>query len=376
MDATVRKSEMNENEMLQTSVSGRVQSALTSVLARVPYGSRLYGTNTPESDYDYKVLYLPKFDDVLLGRSFSNFKARFNPDGSVLLGDGPMPDNGYEMEFVALQTFMRDFLFGQTYAVEMAFAMVHGFGEHGGDVKAFNKTLELVKTLVNDWQSDNVSGMVGFAMKQTFDYVHRGQRLNEAQLFLTTLEEVGGKVSLVKNCERLDSLFNGRRVLDHVNDVGNSTYPGRFSMKRVVNGKREEDALCFAGRTYVESTPLSEMLANLRRMVKSYGTRSTSAAVHQVDSKSLMHAVRVYQQVLELLGTGTLTFPRPNRDELLGVKSLTTPMEEVVEKLKSLDAQVQTMVEDHPPRLNELQVDFDKFSVLTLFNLYVTERSA
>lgn len=158
---------MNEMELLANSESSRVQSAMTSMLARVPYGSRLYGTNTPESDYDYKVLYLPKFNDVLLGRQFTNFKARFDAEGNVLTDPGAqMPANGYEMEFVALQTFMRDWLVGQTYAVEMAFALVHGFGEHE-DANVLNDTVDLVKDMVEYWQSKNVAGMVGFAMKQT-----------------------------------------------------------------------------------------------------------------------------------------------------------------------------------------------------------------
>lgn len=363
---------MNEMELLANSESSRVQSAMVSMLARVPYGSRLYGTNTPESDYDYKVLYLPKFNDVLLGRQFTNFKARFDAEGKVLTDPGAqMPANGYEMEFVALQTFMRDWLVGQTYAVEMAFALVHGFGEHE-DANVLNDTVDLVKDMVEYWQSKNVAGMVGFAMKQTFDYVHRGQRLKEAQLFLDLLNKVTGHVSLVKDRERMDSsvAYSNMTVLDFVYEEGERVYPGRFTKSRVKNGNREENALGFAGRTYVESTPLSEMLANLNRMVKQYGARSTAAAEHTVDSKSLMHAVRVYQQVLELLGTGNVAFPRPNRDELLGVRNLTTPMEVVVKLLTDLDAEVQKVVEANPPQVQQMQKGYEAFTVLALMARY------
>lgn len=362
---------MEQNEMLNSSESTRVHSAMKNMLACVPYGSRLYGTSTPTSDYDYKMLYLPKFEDVLLGRQFTNFKARFNEDGSVLSDDAAqMSDNGYEMEFVALQTFMRDWLVGQTYAVEMAYALLQGFGEHDDPV-VLAETVSLVHNMVEHYQSHNVAGMVGFAMKQTFDYVHRGQRLKEVTLFRDTLQSVLGNVTLVKERERLDSMFGDKRVLDFAYEVGVAAFPGRFEKKVVVNGRREEDAVVFAGRTYVESTPLSEMMSNLNRMVKQYGARSTSAAENTVDTKSLMHAVRVYQQVLELLQTGKVTFPRPNRDELLGVRNLTTPLEEVVERLRQLDAEVQEVVKEHPSKVQELTADFEAFTVLSLLNRYM-----
>ena len=40
-----------------------------NILARVVYGSRLYGTSTPESDADYRAVYLPPLRDVVLGRA-------------------------------------------------------------------------------------------------------------------------------------------------------------------------------------------------------------------------------------------------------------------------------------------------------------------
>ena len=41
---------------------------LVNELLRTVYGSHLYGTSTPSSDFDYKVVYLPPLEDVLLGK--------------------------------------------------------------------------------------------------------------------------------------------------------------------------------------------------------------------------------------------------------------------------------------------------------------------
>lgn len=367
--------EQNVTELTGTSEMTRVQSALNGLLFRIPYGSRLYGTQTPTSDYDYKCLYLPQVKDILLGRKLTNFKARFTADGVAITDPGAkMPDNGYEMEFIAVQTFMKDWLVGQTYAVEMAYAVQHGFVEDSKGALA-DMMREMITDMAENWRSYAVSGMVGFAMKQTFDYVHRGQRLKEAQLFLDVLNELSGNVTLVKDRERLDSTVlladnPEMTALEYAYKKGVETYPERFTMSRVKNGNREENAIGFAGRTYVESTPLSEMLANMNRMVKQYGARSNAAAEHTVDSKSLMHAVRVYQQVLELLGTGTVTFPRQNREQLLGIRELTTSSEEVVKLLVDLDNQVMEAQKLHPPKVEELKDDYDEWMFSSLLDLY------
>ena len=92
-------------------------------LFKTVYGSRLYGTNTPTSDTDQKAVYLPELSDVLLGRKLQTHKKRFNADGSPLADDGtPMPDNGVETEYIPFQVFCRDYLNGQTYALEVVMA--------------------------------------------------------------------------------------------------------------------------------------------------------------------------------------------------------------------------------------------------------------
>jgi len=64
-----------------------------------------------------------------------------------------------------------------------------------------------------------------------------------------------------------------------------------------------------------------------------------------VDWKSLSHAVRVYQQVIELLETGFITFPRKNAKFLLDVKKGHHDIEDIKKLLASLDDKVNALLE-------------------------------
>lgn len=43
-------------------------NAENNLVVRVEFGSHLYGTNTPASDHDYKSVFIPSAEDILLQR--------------------------------------------------------------------------------------------------------------------------------------------------------------------------------------------------------------------------------------------------------------------------------------------------------------------
>lgn len=319
-------------------------------LLKVVYGSHLYGTNTPASDLDEKVVYLPDLDDVLLGRKLRTYKTRVDADGNPVSDTAQMPDGGVEVEYVPFQTFCRDFLNGQTYALECAFAHLAQPGS----------TLEWVHQLVEKFLTCNVSSMAGFAKKQTLDYVHRGVRLEKARKLLVTLD-------LLLESEKegfFKDVATGQLRLDHVKGTKVLHVVAKeagLELGTTVNSGRTMETLKLNGRDYLETTTVEHLRTAVQKLVDSYGHRTQAAAEAEVDRKSLMHAVRVYQQSLELLQTGAMTFPRPNAAELLAVKT-TTPLEEVKQRLLSLEAQLETGLESSKllqSKTPELEAAFD-----------------
>lgn len=324
-------------------------------LFTLAYGSHLYGTNTPTSDYDYKTVYLPAFRDVLLGRKLPTFKVRVDATGAPVADNQPMPDGGTETEFVPLQTFCRDFLNGQTYALELAFARLQQ-----------PECEPWVKELVEKFTTCNVSSMAGFAMKQTFDYVHRGVRLEKARALLAVLtdllQNVGTQVTL-----RLDTPWAESET--HLDEVVRRT---GCELGTTVNNGREMRTLKLNGRDYLETTTVEHLRTAVQKLVDSYGHRTAAAAEAEVDRKSLMHAVRVYQQALELLQTGRMRFPRVNVKQLLHVKT-TQSLEEVKALLLNLEASLEATMETAkvlPAKTPEMEAEFEAWLLKQLVQHY------
>lgn len=89
-----------------------------TTLFKTRYGSWLYGTNTPTSDLDYKHIVLPYLDDLLVGKRVKNEVEKTNTEKNTR-NSAEDVDN----EYIPLQVFAHDFLGGQTYALELAFAV-------------------------------------------------------------------------------------------------------------------------------------------------------------------------------------------------------------------------------------------------------------
>jgi hypothetical protein len=335
----------------------------------VTYGSRLYGTHTATSDTDVKAVFLPPIDDVLLGKRLVATKKRYDEYGKPVPDNASMPEKGTETEYIPFQTFVRDFVAGQTYAVEVAYAALLD-GPSSFDPVSLRE-FELLKELVDKFGNNEVYSMVGFAMKQTFDYVHRGERLNEAVRVRDVLQTLLGRAVWLQNVHelRLDTplqFADGELALDYV--ARNTGLPLGTS----TNNNKVMRTLELNGRSYLETTSVKHVVDQLNKLIVQYGERSTRAAETDVDYKSLSHAVRVYQQAIELLDTGTLTFPRSNAKFLLAVKSGQVPLEEVKELLKALDVEVQEKMVTSSVRRKtpELVEESERWLLKTLRELY------
>ena len=88
------------------------------MIVKIKFGSHLYGTNTPTSDLDYKSVYVPEGDDILLQRVQHSirFGGRTKQEGERNTADDV--DN----ECYSLQYYLQLLSEGQTGAIDMLFA--------------------------------------------------------------------------------------------------------------------------------------------------------------------------------------------------------------------------------------------------------------
>lgn len=292
-------------------------------LAVLKFGSRLYGTERPESDTDYVVIHLPTFESMFYGES-NSYKEKYYPDGSEANPNAVMGADCVEVEYVALNDFVTRVVAGEVKSIEILFGIVQGRFE-SVDAEFF----QLCTTVTNTPGCLKTGSMVGFAKKSTMDYVLRSERRNAIGDVIDFLSKFDAEL-------RLDTIVDGVRIIDH---VMNAKFENVTFSKVPITSKssRLVDSMELSGRQFMETTPLRFVMESLRNVFKSFGSRVQSVQRGDVvEMKSFCHAFRTYQQAIELINTNTITFPRPNRVELLKIRNGEINVDDMLSQLKSL----------------------------------------
>lgn len=257
------------------------------MILTIPCGSTLYGTTTPDSDVDYKHIYLPKFEDILLGKRIKNEQITTGNNHSKNGADDE------DKEYVAIQTFMDDFFDGQSYALEIAF----GIKNKSIEFKEYDDTYfssYVIEILINKFLTRDVKSMVGFAYSQAIKYGLKGNRLRAFEYFTNSLDDYDQDIKL-SEIENLDSIIDDKFIKRD---------------EYIVNEDEEyEPCLDVGGKIYPLHIKVSTAKRRAEKAIQKYGERSKKAIDSGVDWKSLHHALRVSFQTVELLLDGTITLP-------------------------------------------------------------------
>lgn len=320
------------------------------------YGSRLYGTQTPTSDLDLKHVYLPELNDMLLGKQLSNKVKKTNTVKNTRNSADDVDE-----EFIPVQVFARDFMMGQTYALELAFAVdgthaeqrlycyseMFGFDDESyrwfqttGDI-AFLPFYRFVRELRGMFLTSNIKALMGYAVNQASLYSFKGERLNAAREVLEILKEL----ELADETARLGA---------HAEDARWKSlavkYPKYFKVTEYDIGDGQMRP-CF---TLLEKTlPFTNDIRMSYKVVKNlvdkYGTRADAASADNVDWKATMHALRIVDEGLQLLEHQVMLFPFEQAyvDRLLSIKRGEVPLEEVKAELDEKLERLKTLEHDH-----------------------------
>lgn len=334
-------------------------------LAVITHGSHLYGTSTPDSDWDFKAVYLPPLADMIRGVSLKVHRYKHNADGTPLGENASMPPGGFEVEYTPVQKFFQDYLDGQAYAVEFIYGvkagahLVHAPAVY--DSVEWNRHAQFVnlcKKISEYYVHANVQSMVGFALKQTFDYVQRAERMDRARAVLALVDTCIAASGQDPKRVRLDYkvTLSGQefKILDYLIQHGD------LGRKTLVQHEREVPTLVLNDRDYMETSPLWDFRNAVVKLIDKYGERvkkvATDEDAQKTEWKSMSHAVRVFQQVLEVLRVGNITFPRKNVQEILAIKMGQVPKAVVGAQLKALIEEV-----DATAALTTLPLSDEKF---------------
>jgi len=328
-----------------------------TTLFKTMFGSRLYGTNTPQSDIDWKEIFLPKKSMLLTGRQVRNVVITTGGDKTRNTKDD------VDQEFIPIQVFAKDFIGGQTYAVELAFAALaeeHLAGQEVYDLEF----LDFVHELTEKFLTSNIKAMIGYAMNQAQIYGIKGTRLASVRKFTDKLHAAtcSGEFSGKDKLEVIDSwlLANEDKYLFK------TTYE---------NMDKKHPGVSVLEKVYPYSITIEEAIIRTEGLMGKYGSRAAEAeAANGMDWKATSHAVRITQQAIKLLREHRLQFPFPkeNVEQLLMIKRGELSVEEAKALLEGLMDELDKVKDTTtlPSRDVKMEQEFDQWLEEWMFRFY------
>lgn len=268
----------------------------------IKFGSHLYGTSTPASDVDYKSVFIPSARDIILQR----VKGTVTTHRQKAIGEKNYAGE-VDIESHSLQRFLQLAADGQTVALDVLFspdwAMVEPCADEWREIMAHRHRLLTKKS----------ASFVGYVRTQSNKYGIKGSRVAAARgalELLTAAIEVHGTTAKLEVVDGLVTSFvksHEFTTLMPIENTGTKTIVMHWEV---------------CGRKMPYAASIKNAWGIMKAMVDEYGKRALMAETQQgVDWKALSHAVRIGTQALELLETGNITFPLPNAQHVIDIKT-------------------------------------------------------
>lgn len=176
-----------------------------NIIVMMKFGSHLYGTATPDSDLDYKGIFLPTRDEILLNRvpqSFNECTKKGNEARNT--------SDDVDTEIYSLHYFLKLACEGQTVALDMLHAPKNMLLQSSW----IWESLVYYRTL---FYTKNLQAFVGYARRQAAKYGIKGSRLNAVQdviAFLSKISMSGDGHQGYRLCDVWNHLPRGEHIHD------------------------------------------------------------------------------------------------------------------------------------------------------------------
>jgi len=299
---------------------------MSNLIMKCLFGSHLYGLQTPSSDKDYKGIYLPERDNLLLGNYAKHYSQSTGDNKSKNTADD------IDVEIFSLPYFIELACKGETVAIDMLHADISNVQSSAESYEDYlSWSVGIWKELLAErtkFYTKDMKACVGYARKQANKYGVKGSRMgdvekvinwlrfskNEEQRFTTTIRQV----------------YTQLPTSEFIKLVSQDTKQGELRFYEI------------CGRKYQDTLTLEQLLAHAQGIYDEYGDRAKMAKLDLgVDWKAVSHALRASYQMLGILRDGDFDYPLPQTEFLLAVK--TGQLNFVNEVQPELESVIQTI---------------------------------
>ncbi|UPW42463.1 hypothetical protein EBPHNEJP_00165 [Salmonella phage CF-SP2] len=314
------------------------------------FGSHLYGTSTPESDVDFKEIFVPNARDILLGRAMNH--TNFNTNNTETKNTKDDVDH----ELYSLKYFFHLAATGETVALDML---------HTPPELVVKSDLPDVWKFIQDnrWRfyTTNMKSYLGYVRKQAAKYGVKGSRLAALRRVLEIINDVPEQ--WVDYPE--DDIVRVRRT--KVEDIKHRLPENEFCEWVFHNHEKTGPQTFYTvlGRKYQTTLSVIELKQSLNKLDSEYGERARKAEANEgIDWKALSHAYRAGYQLKEIYKTGDLKYPLCTAPFILEIKQGLIPFKDVQASLEDIVDEVEAlaMVASKNGMPNKIDMTFwDKF---------------
>ncbi len=304
-------------------------------IVKAYFGSHLYGTSTPESDVDFKEIYVPHARDILTGNVKEHMSKNTNNTSSKNTKDD------VDHELYSLKYFFKLAADGETVALDML---------HTPPSLVVKSDLPDVWKYIQDNRSrfytTNMKSYLGYVRKQASKYGVKGSRLAVLRQALKRSNEWG-------------QYFDNGAVI-RLSHMKNVLPVGEFaSWVETENEKTGKQTFySLLDRKFQDTLTNKEFNAILVKLEENYGERARKAEANEgIDWKALSHACRGGLQLLEIYKTGDLVYPLQDAPFILDVKLGKHTFKTVQEFLEDIVDQVEQASEQAAKNGMQQKVD-------------------
>ena len=315
------------------------------------YGSHLYGLNTENSDLDFRGVYIPTLDDVILKKDKDEINTELQikvAGGCVTIDFDTFTDVSFldryekvDVKIFSLQKFIHLCSKADTNALDLLFSLSNNnIQQYTYSVTTrqkkeepkslWNNSVYIAKSYIPFWyilqhknkliNTDQLESPITYAFKQATKYSIKGTR---RQVMLDLLKDVNTYLFLSTTPADVPlSRFITDFIYQDGTPIINQYIDGKNVKIDILDNKgKKEKYLYVYGAQHQFNLELKRFAQWLEEKInKEYTSQRTIAATDGNDWKALSHSIRVLLEIKELLDTGNIQFPLKDKDLLLDIK--------------------------------------------------------
>ena len=288
------------------------------------YGSHLYGLNTETSDLDFRGVYIPNLDDIILGKAQDEINEEIIiPTCDLELLPECKDKIKVDVKIFSLQKFIKLCSKADTNALDLLFSIECNVVEKYINYKVnvcdsimwniFTNRNKLINT-------DKLESPISYAFKQATKYSIKGER---RQVMLDLLKHVNTYLFLDTTPANVPL---SKFMMDFIYEDGTPIINQYIDDKHVKidildNKGKEEKYLYVCGVQHQFNLELKRFAQRLEEKInKEYTSQRTKDAADGNDWKALSHSIRILLEIKQLLEDGCITFPCIENRFLLRIK--------------------------------------------------------